>query len=456
VRPGRTVAASLASLVSGDLLNRIFRFAATVVLARALSLTEFGELNTAIAVAGVAAIIANAGLADLGTREVAIERLGASDLASKVLAIRLVVLGAEAGLVVILFVFVSGADIGLLAAGGVMTLSMTLAGDWILRGLERMRTLALAWALGGGTVAVGAALCAWGPKTAQAALWAYAGGEAVVAMVGWLALRRVVRPGLSVKSWAPLVRKAWPIAVSTVVIYAYTANIDTIVLAATRSKAEAGLYSGPYRVFWVVSAVIVFASYAALPKLSRRSAAGDEETVRSAVTLLAQVLCSYALVAVGISFLVAGPGLGFLFGGHFSGQGDVFMVLMASLAWYAIGFPAGQSLIASGKNRSFMIGAVGAGSLNVVACLVAIPLFGTIGAAAATTLSFAIGSILWLRLRALDSAPSHGLLAIATAITIAAIVAALWSAVSPFLGLACIAAGGLNARACYPKIRAAW
>lgn len=457
VRAGREVAKNLASLISGDALNRILRFGAAILFARALSLTEFGVLNTAVAAAGLVTVVATAGLVDLGTRDVAIDRASASDLAQRVLGIRLIVLAAASIPALGACVFVDGASFSLIAASVVMALSMTVAVDWVLRGLEHMRVLGVAWTLGGSAVAAGAVLVGWQSGSASAAMWAYAAGELTVTAVGWIALRGTLRTGLALTSWRTLVGRSWPLAVSAVVIYIYTANLDTILIAALRSSREAGLYSAPYRVFWVLSAVIVFASYAALPKLSRRSASGEESAVVEGVGLLARVLLCYSAIVVAGIEVLGDRALAAVFGSGFANAGNTLLALAAGLAWYAVGFPCGQSLIASDRGGGFLAGAVVAGLSNIAANLALIPLYGITGAAWATTGSFALGSIVWLQLRRLPTQIARQLVLGASAITfLAAIAVAVPGGAQTWAALVTAIGALWAARVCHQDVRSVW
>lgn len=450
------MAANVAALVSGDVLNRIFRFGATVVLARSLTLGDFGVLNTAIAVAGLAAMLASFGLVDHGTRQVAVGVGDLSGLASQILTIRisaLAVVCAAPLIVLLLLGHVSGA---LLGGGVAMAVFMTTACDWILRGLERMRVLAYAWSAGGAVVALGAVIVAWTSGSAAAALWAYAAGEAVVALVGWMALRRVISPGFSRQGWKPLVSASWPLAISTVVIYAYTANLDTILLTGLRSADEAGLYSAPYRVFWVLSAIVIFAAYAALPRFSRQSIDGRDEAVRRGVVLLGRVLGCYALVVIGLVEILGHWTLGFVFGARFGQMDGVFVALAAGLSWYAVGFPSGQSLIASNDNRGFMYGAAIAGTVNLIANLVAIPLYGPIGAAWATTGSFALGSVIWLWRRQLQRGEVAWLVGAALFATASSSVADSGLAAPWLCGLLTLGVAAVGIVSSVAPVRQAW
>lgn len=444
------------ALVSGDVLNRVFRFGSTIALARGLTLEEFGVFNTTLAIAGIVAVLSTVGLTDLGTREVAVSPDQSTSIAGQVLAIRLTALLGTALITTLALIAVGQMHFGLLASGLAMALAMTLSADWILRGLEKMPRLGAAWAIGGITVLTGSLIVAFTAKSATGAIWAYAAGEAAIALFGWFALRGRVSIGLKKRGWAPLLSRAWPVMITTIVIYAYTANLDTVIITATRNVEEAGLYSAPYRIFWALAAVTVFASYSVLPALARRSVGGDEGGVRSATLLLSRGLICYAAAAAGAVAIAGGNVIGFLFGPEFEDMKGEFTVLCASIAWYAIGFPAGQSLLASDQTRRFMSGAAVAGAVNLAGNLTLVPPMGPMGAAVATTLSFAIGSLMWLALRGTLREGVLSLALPALAITVALTITSAYPSVAVAIGLALLAlAGGLLA-AGWSVLRCAW
>lgn len=453
---GRSVAANFGGLVGGDLLSRVFRFGSAIVLARSLTLEQFGVFNTTLAVAGVITVISTVGLTDLGTREIAVHPGRSASIVGRVLAIRLTALAGCLLVAVSLLLAADHVHVGLLVAGLAMALWMTLAADWILRGLEEMTRLGIAWSLGGATALGGSIVVAFTAKSATAALWAYAGAEAVIALIGWITLRGRVAPSLDYHGWAALLRRAWPLAITTLVTYAYTANLDTILLAAIRSAEEAGLYSAAYRIFWMLCAMTVFASYAALPALARRSAGGNDESVRRASLLLSRALICYAAGIAALALVAGGHALGLLFGREFNAMRGEFVVLSAAVAWYAIGFPAGQSLLASGQSRRFMAGAAVAGAANLGANLALIPPLGAMGAAIATTLSFAMGSLIWLVLRRTVRDGIRTLVFPALAITVGSAATTLNPSLALPIGLAMLAlAGGLLASSWRP-LRSVW
>lgn len=173
----RRVAESVATLVVGDVINKAARFAAIVVLTRALPLDQYGLLNLGVALGGIAVVTTRLGLPDLGAREVAIAADRHEELAARIVppqALGLIALTLVAcGVVLVVepratpFVLLSGAS----------TLGLALSADWLLRGMERMVSLAVSSAIGGLVALAGAFLVAASSDSATAGLAALGVGE---------------------------------------------------------------------------------------------------------------------------------------------------------------------------------------------------------------------------------------------------------------------------------------
>lgn len=414
-RLGRDVGA----LAAGEAVNKAARFAAAVVLARALPLDEFGLLNVGIALGGLAVVALRLGLPDLGAREVAARPAAAAELAGRVVAPQVAGMTALIALAGIVTALVEPGAALFAVMAGVSMLGLSASADWLLRGQGRMGAVASATALGGIVVLVAALVVAALSDAATAALAGFAVGELVVAAATWRAsgIARRTRPTL--RGASALIRRAWPLAASGLVLYAFTANVDTLLLAALRSAEEAGLYSGPYRLFLALTAVGVFAGQALLPAATRASDAG-----RARLGAALPLLLAYGLLCLGVAEIAGGPLLEALFGSAFGSAEPVLVILVAAVPWYAVGFPAGYVLIAADRSRAFLTGAAAAAALNLVLNLALIPPFGPEGAAAATLAAFVLAAVVWLSRQGLLRAVAP-LVALASAATAGAIVVVL-------------------------------
>lgn len=392
---GRRATRNFLFLALPEVVNRTARFAANVLLARALALHAYSVVNVGIAAAGVAMTLTTLGLPEVGARDIAVDHSKAGWLAGKVVAAR----GTLLGLVLLIAVSTSllidsGSALVVLLAGAVALLP-TVSADWILRGLERMRQLGTATALGGVTVLGGAALIAVTAKSSIGALGAFALGEGVVAGLCWSAVRPV-KISLGFGGLRPLLRRSWPVALSTIAFQTYYAGLDTLIIATTRSTNEAGLYSAAYRVFLTLNIVSLYAAYALLPLLAQARHAHEDDRADRILSRSFLPLAGYGLIVVGVAEIANHQILRLLFGSRFGSMGHVWVVLCLGLMWYTVGYPAGYAFIASGRNRQYLAGAACAAVLNVVVNLSIIPVLGALGAALATTISFSVSSVVWL------------------------------------------------------------
>jgi O-antigen/teichoic acid export membrane protein len=394
--PRRQIALYVAQLLSGELVNKVLRFAAFVVLAHVLSASDFGLVNVGIAISGTALVAASLGLPDLAAREAAISPRRAGWLAGHVAVTRILVLGALSMVGILLATRAWPGHTSLLVMATAMATFMAASGDWLARGLERMSLAAASNATGGVVVLAGSLAVAKFSGSASAALGAFALAEFAVAAVLMTNLHRLSRVRFGVSGMRSMLRRALPLAFSSLAIYTYYANLDTIILAASHSNREAGLYSAPYRLFLVLNLVGVFAAYAMLPTLARLADASAHADADRLVRSTLAVLAGYGLVTLGLVELAGEDVLGLLFGASFRAASEAFVLLAASVAWFAIGYPAGYSLIARSENARFLRGAATASILSIVLDLTLIPPLGMPGAGLATMLAFAAATLVWL------------------------------------------------------------
>jgi O-antigen/teichoic acid export membrane protein len=413
-RPGR----GFTFLFGGQMAAKLARFVAAVVLARRLSLSSYGLVNVGIAVSGVIVMVATVGLTDLGARDVAVEPLRAQWIAGRVLAAR--VLGVLA-LIVALAVAVATANPSLLpvvAVVALMSLATASSCEWLLRGTERMGSLGIAESVGGLVVMTGCLLLLLTRATSVLALGVFAVGEAVAAGTCWLAAGRSSLPRIGLDGVRPMIRRSWPIGISSIAFYAYYANIDTIILAASRSEREAGLYTAAYRLFLAANLAGIVAAYVQLPILSRAVAAHDDVAASTSLRRALYFLACYGAVVVGAAEVGGHAVLGVLFGSRFVSMAPVLTLLCMSIAWYAVGFPAGYTLIARGQQKQLLAGSATAAVLNISLNALLIPLTGPIGAATATFVAFVAASCVWLRAHKLLDHAGIRMLAALTSVTL--------------------------------------
>ena len=434
---------SIGALTAGEVVNKLARFAAAVVLARALSLDDYGLVNVGIAIGGILFVACGLGLPETGSRDVSVAPSRAAEIADRVLGGRLLVLAALSLAALAVALVAAPDDVPVVALGVAMALALASSVEWLLRGLERMGAVAVANAAGGAVVLAGAALIAATQPTALSALAIFVAGETTVAVLTLRAARLPRLPRPRIRGLRAATRRSWPLGASALVVYSYYANLDTILLSVMRSAQEAGLYSAPYRLFLALNVLGTFAAYALLPRIARAVEAGAAADAAAMAGLRRALvpLAGYGLVVLGAVEIAGEDVLRLLFGGRFAGQADVFLVLCLAVPWYSVAFPVGYALIARGAHRRFFAGAAAAGILNVGLNVALIGSFGPIGAAVATAGALIAGSVVWLRAHGMLTRESAAPLALVLLGTVAALAALASSAATTPVGALTLAAG---------------
>ena len=442
-RPTVGALRSVAALTAGELVNKLARFAAAVVLARELSLEDYGLVNVGIAIAGILFVACGLGLPETGSRDASVAPSRAPEIADRVLGGRLLVLGALSAAALGVVLVVASDDLVVVALAVAMALALAVSLEWLLRGLERMGSLALAQCAGGTVVLAGSVAISVASPTAPAALAIFVAGELTVAILTLRAARLGRLPRPRIHGLRAEARRSWLLGASALVVYSYYANLDTILLSITRSAEEAGLYSAPYRLFLALNVLGTFAAYSLLPRIARAVEAGAAADAAAMAGLQRAIvpLAGYGLLVLGAVEIAGEDVLRLLFGDRFSGQQDVFLVLCLAVPWYSVAFPVGYALIARGAHRRFFAGAGVAGILNLALNGALIPPFGPIGAAVATAVALVAGSVVWLGAHGMLNRATAPLVALIAIASLAALVAVSGGAAAPTIGALTVAAG---------------
>jgi O-antigen/teichoic acid export membrane protein len=397
--PGETsgaVARSFRNLLGGEAVNKGARFMAAALLARALTPHGFGAFNVAIAGAGIATAATGLGLGEVGGRDAAITPSRSSWIAGRVLTARLIAILSVVFTGLVVTALIAPSKLAVIAAAGAVAIGTASSADWLGRAQQRTRGVAAASAIGGVVAAIcGVLVLELGGSNVEA-LIGFAAAEFVTSLLCWRAVWRSGPPRIGWSGVRPLLQRSWPIAISSVVIYSYYANLDTIILSASHGTVQAGIYSGAYRVFLVVNAVAIFVAYANFPTLSRASTEPGNTSATHTLHSNIVYLFSLGAAVAGIAVLIGGDLLDVMFGHRFHAAGHTFGLLCVGTMWYLIGYPLGYSLIASDRNRRFLSGAAIAGVLSIGLDLALIPSLGMTGAGLANATCFAAGAAVWM------------------------------------------------------------
>jgi O-antigen/teichoic acid export membrane protein len=192
-----------------------------------------------------------------------------------------------------------------------------------------------------------------------------------------------------------------PIAMA-VGFYVMLTYIDVIALQYFRPAEDVAHYHAAAKTLTLVSFVYFSVTAATAHRFSAYQAAGEREALE---TFLAQAIrwtfwpslvMVAAVLAVGLPLLT-------MFGPDFAAAYPLMFVLAIGLLARASVGPAERLLSMLGEQRACAIAYAGAFATNLVACIVLIPRYGSLGAAMATSLALIVESaqLFWINRRRL-------------------------------------------------------
>lgn len=415
--PAGAKAGAVANLLRGaagslglNLVNSGLTFLATVIVARVLSVEDFGVFAFVVALGLLLAVPAVLGFDRLVIREVAAYLArsawplmrGLVISANVIVFVNAAMLALAAGTIAALTtaddVLRSAVLVGLLA---IPAMAVGRVGQGVLMGLHRVVSaqapdLALRPALFLGFVAVVVLLLPGGLDSRVAVGLHVA--SVVVATGATLVLMRRWWPREASVSAAQYETRTWGRSALALTllngVMVINAQSGTVMLGLLRSTDEAGLFSVASRGAMLIAFGLGAVNAALQPTVSRLWTMGRMEELQHLVTVSARAVLVFSLPVTLVFVVFATEILTVAFGAGYATAGPAFAVLSAAqLVNAAIG-SVGALLIMTGHQRDAALGiAVGAG-LNIVLGLVLIPMAGALGAALAAAISIATWNIL--------------------------------------------------------------
>ena len=384
--PASMVARNFLALGTGEASARVIAFIATVYVARALGSTSFGIVAFSAAVLLYLARIVDGGL-DLGvgiqlvaSKRSRIERLGFTLLACRtVLAVV-----TSLALLAVGTLLLPQPDGGVLSAFGLLLLPLALNTRWIHLGLERARFVAIARVLG--ELAMVALVVAFvrGPNDLVVVpLAQFAGDALAAALLAGLLFRWGHRPTLVFRWRAlrPILRRAIPLIFSSLlglIVY----NSDLVFLRVFRDSSAVGLYVAAYALIAFLGNLAASYGMSLLPTLSRLPAR-SEDRLALYRTAMAQLLAVALPITVG-GYLLAPDIIHVVFGEEYGPAAVPLQILIWTVSIMAVREVARVGLLACGREDRILGMNLWATIVNLLSNVILIPLFGMVGAAAAT------------------------------------------------------------------------
>lgn len=357
------------------------------LLARSLSLEEFGRYSFVVAFTAITRFLAGLGIPIIVTREIAKDPQATPTIYASALVLHIVLAAAY-------LVVMTGA-VALTSTDTEIVISTALCAAAInadffarlfgavFKGFERMEYEAITTAACSASYLAATLYVVWTRPTLIAIFSALLFSALVDAGLGYYYLvRKFVRPRLRSHCgrWKDLLKEAYPVGLRRILrVISYRA--DTVLLVALRGTVEAGLFHAVYKIvngFAYLAETVVQAVY---PILSRQGASGDSHdtyrlTLKYLVILSLPLIIAFGFFAEPIIRLVLGP--------KFLPAAWVMSVLGGALALLFISTLMERMLIAHGRQTASSVLTAISVAILVVLDIVLIPVHGALGAAVAT------------------------------------------------------------------------
>jgi len=385
----------LVSLMSGQATSMIIGFVTFAYLARVLDPAEYGAVEFAIAIAAFAAIVIECGAGTIGVRELARRPGEAGALAAQITIARLML----AAVVLPLAGFAGWASgqhepiQTLVWVYAFSLLAVPFKQEWMLQGYEKMHAAALAQPIRLGVQAVGVFVFI-GPDTPMLAvgiveLFAVAAVTAYYLMAQW----RWCAPfrfGWPIRDAVYFLREGLSVGLSNM-LWAFMLYAPMFLLVAMVGGTEPAWLGATSRI--VISLMTLsFIYHFNLYPVVTRTVTGDPETWARVMRASARLV---AWVGIGLALgvcLLAPDLMAFTFGPEFAAAAPAISVMIWIFPLRTLSGHGRWSLIAAGHQRYLLIAEILGATMLLPVGLIAIPLYGAAGAAAALLAGIAVSA----------------------------------------------------------------
>ena len=401
-------ARTVSVLAVAEIVGKVASFVMFAVAARMLGIDDFGQFSWSFSLAlPISAFVVwgfDTALIQLASG--ARDRL--DGLLSNVLAIRALLVPVA---MLVVWVFPSGsnendlvsevltvavladsANQGIRAAAGVIDRQQAVAINLVI---QRIATAVLAI----GVLMAGGGLAGMS--------WAYLAGTMVGVCLMFVTGRRIgLRPSVrlvSISGMKELVHASHALGITTT-INMLAFRVDTLLLGWLVGNEAVGAYSAAFKLFETALFVVWSLDRVAFPRMA---ASEGSEPIRRILHGATSVMFAIFVPYIVLMVVRGGDILNLIFGAPY-GEVSVsaLQVLSISLIPYALQYLLASGLLARRRNVLVTVSAVVALIVNIVANLIMIPMWGAVGAAAATLVAMAAQSIvLWIVLFRMVGSP---------------------------------------------------
>ncbi|MBN2070037.1 MAG: flippase [Candidatus Krumholzibacteriota bacterium] len=376
------------SLTGANAVSSVLAFFATAYLARVLAAEGFGILGFAQAAITYFTLFINMGFTHFGVREIARNPSSTEKYVNNIVTIR-IILATVAYALLLLFTSMLSKPMTVklvMLVLGLKLYSMTFHLRWVFQGREKMGWIALSriapqllYAVSVWVLIKESSQIIRVPALQVASVTA----GSLILLASYIHGGHRIRLSFDLAFWKDAFRQSLPMAASFILSQIYV-NFDMIMLGFTHGEETVGYYHAAYKIIFTINLFGTYYFFSLFPNLSRVFSS----SVKQLGLLLSKSMRHMIILLVPISaggMVLAGPMIRTAFGNGYAASILPLQILIWSIAIINIRQHFSNTLIASNRQKRYLLCASLGAVTNIILNLIFIPAFG-MSAAAATTL----------------------------------------------------------------------
>lgn len=375
------------SLLSSEVITKLFSFVSVIYLARVLGPSGFGEISFAMAVFMFFLMFSTLGLDILGTREIAKDRNKLMEYVFEIGCLKLFLsLLAYILLWAFVMVFISSAQMRwLILLYGLSLFAMAFLFEWVFQGVEQMHFIAISRLISNAIyLALVVALVKSSAQMFLVPLFYFLQGL-IAAFVLIAVLFFVYRKTKLRFDWhkiRELFFLALPIGSAFVLAQVYY-GFDSVMLGFMKNSAEVGYYNAAFKVYMIVVLLAGIYHSAMFPRITRLFQ--DAPSKLSKIYNQSNKILAIFAVPLTVGGIIVAPKIMNLFYGQIYQPGvlSLQILLCGTISLY-INTGYHRGLLACHMEKWYFVGVLVPVIVNIILNLLLIPAYGLNGAAFAT------------------------------------------------------------------------
>ncbi len=407
---------NIGALTVGELVSKVLGFVVTILLARKLGETQFGQYAYALSMITILAVISNCGVSTLIVKDVARQRSLAGEYLGKAVMLRSVLATALIGVAVALNLML-GFSWELNVVVFMLSLSLpfqllSLSCQAVFQAFEQMQYIAaMSIARSALSLALILVVLVAGYSVSAVALMQTI-SFAIVACVAFYYLKRAigsVRLAYPPEALVAFAKQGLPF-LYIMILYILYYKMDIIMLQKMRGATEVGWYSAAYELvigFYMIPTILATVLFPVLCK----QAVSSRGELRSSCVYAMKFLAVVGVPLSAVMVFCAKEIISLVYGDRYAPSGTALEVLALTFVVFFPNVIMSYVLTALGKIKDLVwINAIGLG-VNIVLNVYLISVYGYVGASIATVVSLTLVTCAcyWRLIRNLGSVPFFAL-----------------------------------------------